>query len=88
MIRSAIMLSKSDMWFRFLVLAAVVGLTSLALSAQTGTAQLTGVLTDPSKALVADAQVTLTNVGRLKMAQSVCRLNVESTTFEAVVSVN
>ncbi|HXB72278.1 MAG TPA: carboxypeptidase regulatory-like domain-containing protein [Candidatus Acidoferrales bacterium] len=48
---------------RCAVLAGTIGVSSLFLSAQTGTSQLTGILTDPAKALIAGAQVTLTNVG-------------------------
>src|ERR1039458_4026239 len=47
---------------RFVLLAAVLVLTAFVVSAQTEKAQLTGVLTDPSKAVVADAKVTLSNV--------------------------
>ena len=48
---------------RCVVLAVIVALSSLILSAQTSSSQLTGILTDPAKALIAGAQVTLTNVG-------------------------
>ncbi|HEY1950942.1 MAG TPA: TonB-dependent receptor [Bryobacteraceae bacterium] len=42
-------------------LAGLIGLIAAVLSAQTDKAQLTGVLTDPSKAPIADAEVTLTS---------------------------
>jgi hypothetical protein len=44
---------------RFVCFAGLIGLTAAILSAQTDKAQLTGVLTDPSKAPIADAEVTL-----------------------------
>ena len=46
---------------RFVVLAGLVVFTAQVLLAQTDKAQLTGILTDPSKAPIADADVMLTN---------------------------
>jgi len=55
------MISNHHVLRRFACFAGMIGLTATVLSAQTDKAQLTGVLTDSSKAPIADAQVTLTS---------------------------
>jgi hypothetical protein len=47
---------------RFSCLAGLIGLTAALLFSQTDKAQVSGVLTDPSKAPIADAEVTLTSL--------------------------